>query len=674
MKLALPQSPRALACLVVLVGITVYANSLLNGFALDDNFIVLGNPNVHSPESLRDIWLTPYWPFAGVELGLYRPGVIFLYAVQWLVGGGAAWVFHATSIALHAAVSVLVFVLLRRTAGTMPAFVGALVFAVHPVHTEAVSNIVGQSELIAAAAMLAACIVHSGRPIGVGVSWWRRLSITVLFALALTAKESAVVMPALLIIVDFLQRRVSVTVRGFADYAGAMLMTVVLLAATLVFYLVTRYDVMGGAVLGVDAAPGLPFLREEHRVLNALRAFPEFLRLIVFPLDLAADYTPAAILPVDEIRPLVVVGALLLLGLAMLSGLILWMPYVAFPAAWFLITIITVSNLFFPIGVVIAERTLYLPSVAVSAVVAFAWRAGVPRASFRTRRFATLLVTVVILALGARTWIRNPVWASTDTVWLATLRDQPRSYRTQWLYAVKLWRAGHLQEAAARFELAQRLYPRDPQMVTEYANLMMARGQFEGAVPLLESALAMDPGNRRAAITLMHAFLGLERYHDAIHMAAFSRRIGGSRIVTLQGSAFAHQQLGEYDKAIAAWRVVIAHSPPTSWRLHGFLARVLGAAGLEEAALSGLDAARAVLADSAHYLVLDTVERALHDDCYRRAGAALLAKSTPALASEPLGAKCDDLGHPLEHIVSRQNASVSHNAIRPATVPLSPRR
>src|SRR5690606_36505938 len=153
------------------------------------------------------------------------------------------------------------------------------------------------------------------------------------FALALTTKESAVVLPALLVIVDFAQRRVQLTPRGFAAYADALLMPILLLAASLACYLLVRFDVMGGAIIGHDAAPMMPFLREDQRVLNALRAFPEFIRLMLFPLDLAADYAPAAILPVESLRPLVLLGALLLLTLAGLALLTPWLPLVGFPAA-----------------------------------------------------------------------------------------------------------------------------------------------------------------------------------------------------------------------------------------------------------------------------------------------------------------------------------------------------
>ena len=649
------------AFLVAGVAAVVYANSLLNGFALDDNFIVLTNPRVVNPARLADIWLTPYWTFAGAELGLYRPGIIFLYAIQWSIADGAAWFFHAVNVLLHAASSVLVLVLLRRFTGATGALVGALVFAVHPVHTEAVANIVGQAELVAAACTLAACLVHSGRAPGIEVPWWRRITVSLLFAAALTTKENAIVLPALLVIVDFAQRRVVLTARGVADYAAAMLMPVLLLAATLAFYLIIRYDVMGGSLIGVDAAPSMPFLREEYRVLNALRAFPEFIRLLLFPLDLAADYSPAALLPVDSVRPLVVLGALLLTGLTLLSLCTPWLPYAGFPAAWFLISMITVSNLFFPIGVVIAERTLYLPSVAVAALVAFVWHHASGRAAPRARRIALVLTPLIIILLGVRTWVRNPVWDSTETVWASMLRDQPQSYRTQWLYAMQLWQQKRMGDAAARFEFAYRLYPRDGQMITEYANFLMDNGRFDQAVPLAEAAHDMHPWIVRSTVTLMHAYLATGRYDDAIRIAGVALRTGGNPGTALQVRAYASQQNGLLNDAIASWRVAISAARTPPWPLHGMLARARAAAGYDSVALAGIDSARTALTDTTAVRVLESVESAIRDGCYRRAGADLRT-AAPLPPDRPLGVECDDLGHWFSYILKGQNANVSQNA------------
>ncbi len=135
----------------------VYLTALPNGFALDDVPIIVDNPTVHHLADQARIWLTPYWPGAvGLDAGLYRPLAILAFAVQWAVGEGQPWVFHAVGIGLHATCSILVLVLLRLFVGRLPALFGAAVFAVHPLHVEAVANGVGQAEVLAALFVLVA--------------------------------------------------------------------------------------------------------------------------------------------------------------------------------------------------------------------------------------------------------------------------------------------------------------------------------------------------------------------------------------------------------------------------------------------------------------------------------------------------------------------------------------
>ena len=99
---------------VVSAAVLVYVNSLWNGFAYDDNWIIQRNTRVHDLGNLAGIWLTPYWPSFGSELGLYRPLTIFSYAIQWAISGGAPWLFHLVNILLHAGVCVLVFAFIER--------------------------------------------------------------------------------------------------------------------------------------------------------------------------------------------------------------------------------------------------------------------------------------------------------------------------------------------------------------------------------------------------------------------------------------------------------------------------------------------------------------------------------------------------------------------------------
>src|SRR5438046_4831679 len=115
---------------------------------------------------------------------MYRPLALASYAFDWQLGG-AAWWFHAVNVAWHAGASVAVAWLARRWSGDLAALAAGLVFAVHPVHVEAVANIVGRAELMAALFAILpvyAALAHDRL-------WWSAAAL----AAGLLSKENAVV-------------------------------------------------------------------------------------------------------------------------------------------------------------------------------------------------------------------------------------------------------------------------------------------------------------------------------------------------------------------------------------------------------------------------------------------------------------------------------------------------
>jgi len=155
----LPQPHRVWSyAAVVVLAVVASATALANGFALDDLALVADNARVHSLDHWWRLFTLPYWP-PQYGASLYRPLVTLAYALQWWTGAGAPWVFHLSSVALYTALCALVLTLLLEVLSPAPALIGAALFAVHPVHVEAVANVVGQSELMASLAMVASCIV-----------------------------------------------------------------------------------------------------------------------------------------------------------------------------------------------------------------------------------------------------------------------------------------------------------------------------------------------------------------------------------------------------------------------------------------------------------------------------------------------------------------------------------
>src|SRR5690606_12783593 len=152
---------------------------------------------------------------------------------------------------------------------------GAVVFAVHPVHVEAVANGVGQAELTAAALVLGACLIHLARPRTIATSHraivgrlLRSVAVALLYVLAVLAKESAITLPGLLLILDVADGRVGRTPADWLRYGRSVLATFGLMAAAVIGCFALRASVLG-SITAIDPTSEYPFLKGEHRVLNA---------------------------------------------------------------------------------------------------------------------------------------------------------------------------------------------------------------------------------------------------------------------------------------------------------------------------------------------------------------------------------------------------------------------
>lgn len=505
------------AAVVALAAVIVYANSLANRFAYDDVPIIEESERVHQFQGQAKIWLTPYWTDPGGRTrGAYRPLTIFAFAVEWALGGGSPLLFHAVNVALHAVVSVLVLLLLARLTSPSAGFVGALLFSVHPVHVEAVANVVGQAELLSTAAMLAACLLYVRRA-PPPTEPYPLAAIGALYLAALLVKENSIVLPGLLVVLDVALRRHGGTREEVVRYSRSIAPLFILLIAIASAYLTLRFVVLGG-VGSEGTSQSLPFLRQPAtRVLTALRTWPEYLRLFVFPASLAATDESALRLSGGSVDVRVQLGGLLLLGTVAAAALSPRRPRL-WPAAWFLVAIFTVSNLAFPVGIVLAERTLYLPSVALAGALAISWRL-LPDAP-RARATAGAAFATVLLLMAGRTALRNPDWRTTDSVFAATLRDHPNSMFSQWHLAKDALERGDTATADWYWRRALTRGPRFPDLLSEYGVEELKRGRTASAIRYMERARTLRKLYARNDFYLGLAYLrggDLGRARQVVH-------------------------------------------------------------------------------------------------------------------------------------------------------------
>ncbi|HEY0304229.1 MAG TPA: hypothetical protein VGC44_04610 [Longimicrobiales bacterium] len=456
------------AIATAVIALLTYILALKNGFAFDDVVLIPNDARVINGQ-LATLLTTSYWNDAA--LALYRPLTSLSFGLDWALADGAAAWFHFTNVIWHALASTLVFVLLKRYFTVTAALVGGALFAVHPVHVEAVANVVGRAELMATSFVLAACILWPR----IELRSARAAIVAVLYFLALCAKEGAVVLPALVMLVDFAEGHWSF--RTLVPWLRRRAPELLALVATLLVYILIRGSVLQGlAPTKVD--PSLEVVQNSwHRVLTALQAWPFALKVLVWPWTLLADYGPQILLPIGEWNSLAVLGATIVIALVGGGILALAKGYrvAALALLWYPVAILPVANFFIPIGVLLAERTLYLPSVALSFAVA-ALLTALARYRPDTQRAIAVALSLVIVLFAVRSMMRIPEWKSTDSILFRLVKDRPDAFRGQWHVARDHREHNRVAAALASYDQAFRLWPYREGLVQEVAAYASSQG------------------------------------------------------------------------------------------------------------------------------------------------------------------------------------------------------
>jgi tetratricopeptide (TPR) repeat protein len=527
------QSPVATAVALALIAALAYANSLLNGFTLDDAAIILSNPLVHSLTGVWRAFAHPYWPEAW-GWGQYRPLAIASFTVQWWLGGGAPWVFHLVCIAWHATACVLVWRLLSAWLAPAGAAFGALWFALHPVHVEAVASVVGQTELMAAVFVLAACLAHR-RGQRIAALW---------FALALLSKESGIVFLGLAVAIDLMDGK-----RRFALYVRYGVVAALYAACLVILFesqpLSKIAPTWAGATLG-------------ERWLTMLTVVPQYVQLLVAPTTLHMDYGPRVIeLATAVTLPVVVGAALLVLTVLVAVAARKRAPAITLALAWVAIAIAPVANVLFPSGVVMAERTLYLPSVGAALIAGWAAYWLLERAP----RPAAALATACAVAFAARTWTRTPVWHDDIALTLAALHDSPTSYKAHHAAGVLFAQTGHWTEAANEYRYARWLFPLDVEPYRGGAEAALVVHDYDGAAALLDSARRLVPRRFSPWIRLADVRFKQERWREASALAFGAYEMSPDSLRALGIAINANVRAGDIREAASIVKRGLADHP-----------------------------------------------------------------------------------------------------------------
>jgi hypothetical protein len=295
------------------------------------------------------------------------------------------------------------------------------------------------------------------------------------------------------------------------------LILVMLLGAATFFAI--RTLALQGDPVGTFTAEALTGLSVGGRALTMLTVVPHWFRLLLWPAHLRGDYSPREIETATSWGIDHTQGALML-ALALIVTLACWrrLPVVSFGLLWTAVAIFPVSNVLVPTGIVLAERTLFLPSIGMMIAVGGLAAPVIDRLRTSSRPTQLLAGAGVLAVLIMGTWrsaSRQRVWQDQFTFWHQTTIDAPLSYRAHHALAQLLFMIGSRQWAEREYKASIALYPKQWGHYFDLANKLRLNGTCEQAVRYYRETLLIEPQQEAARTSLIACLLHLGRYPDS---------------------------------------------------------------------------------------------------------------------------------------------------------------
>ena len=483
--------------------VVLYAPTLTAPFLFDDAVAVVRNETIRDLASWR-IFQPP--PEGGTTTG--RPLLNASFALNYAVSGQDPWSYHLFNLGLHAMCAILLWAIVRRSlagpvlgsrwavrAGVI-AGMAALGWAVHPLQTAAVSSVAQRSELLCG--FLYLLTLYSALRYAMGSPSPRRWALLAIGAsgLGMAAKEVMVTVPLMVLLLDRTAVAGSFTSawRTRGGFYGALMATWVVL----VFLLWS-----GGGSRGASAGFGLGVTPWTY-LLKQCEALTTYLRLTIWPHPLVLDYGTAVITDVTMVwgRAL---GLLALLGGTMWA--LVRRPTWGLLGAWWFVILAPSSSLVPLVAQTMAEHRMYLPLAAIVVVGALALGS--------MGRPGIVTAVVVAIAWGAVTVGRNRDYQDPLVIWGKNVTAYPAGARGHLNYALELEQVGRTAEADAAFATAIRLRTDYAAAFAAWGAVQLTRGEVDAAVPRLQEAVRIGPGNADAWVNLGVALMKMDRAIEA---------------------------------------------------------------------------------------------------------------------------------------------------------------
>ncbi|XP_041071543.1 protein O-mannosyl-transferase TMTC1 isoform X4 [Carcharodon carcharias] len=530
-----------------------YCNGLSGELVHDDVWAIVNNPDLRTSAPLPSIFLNDFWGKSMRDNSShksYRPLCTLTFKLNIFLGGMTPFYFHMVNVALHCAVTSLLLYTCDKAVfqDRRLAFLAALLFAVHPVHTEAVTGIVGRADVLACVLFLLAFLSYLrsvncsyiGKYFPPTSSPFFLLLSLFLGTCAMLVKETGITVFGVCLIYDLLvlcSNRLLMNlpadrIKGILKLSAPYLKRAGFVTVYVLLILFFRVWIMAGSMPNFseqdNPASFSPYLLTRFLTYSYLLTFNAW--LLLAPMTLCYDWQVGSIPLVEslwDVRNVATavfgLGMVLLTWNCLLSVQRLKHREVLVGLLFLVFPFIPASNLFFRVGFVVAERVLYMPSMGYCILVVH----GLNRLCGVLSKWGASVVTVsTLLVLGLFFWKtlkQNEVWLSRESLFRSGVQTLPLNAKVHYNYANFLKDYGRHDEAVYHYKTALRLYPRHASALN---NLGTLTKDVSKAEVHYRQALELNPQHNRALFNLGNLLKSQKKLVEAEQLLRDSVRFG----------------------------------------------------------------------------------------------------------------------------------------------------
>jgi tetratricopeptide (TPR) repeat protein len=569
-----------LAAVIVLAGGWVFAPAFRGGWLWDDSAELLQNGEVRAAGGLGRIWWAPSSPD-------YFPLKSTVQWLQWrLWGDGGTTGYHLTNVALHLLSALLVWRLFRRF-GLRLAWLGGLLFAVHPVTVESVAWITELKNALSLPLLLLAMDAYldydeRGR-------WPDYLRSLLWFVAAMLSKSSVVMLPAVLLLHAWWKRgRVNLRdLRAAAAFGG------VSLALGLVTVWFQQHRSIGSGELVVGG-----FL---SRFAGAGLAVSFYLSKCLWPVGLLPVYPRWSLDPPSPLQFLPWLVIVAALGWFW-SRRAAWGRHALLGAGFFLINLVPVLGFIkmsYQYISWVADHFVYLPLIGVIGLAVAGAGAAIERLKESRRPYAFGTIAVVCVLLAVQSHRYAGIFRDEKTLWTYTVQNNPGAVVARNNLAKVLVDAGRVQEGMVQYEAALRIDPRSPGAHANLGNVLIQSGKLAEGMAHEEEALRLKPDYAAAYSNLGNAFLQSGKLAEAVARYEEALKFDAGNPLTHANLGNALLQAGRTETAIAQFELALRGQPTTAADIQASLGVALARMGRVGEAIEHGEAALRLKPDDA---------------------------------------------------------------------------